>query len=447
MALVFLFPIIMNAQSIGGVQRRAPTRMRLDVLMQAADNMEQRHYDGLELRNNLILKLSSIRLNSMDEPWRRDYINKIKQKIDEKTQNGNYSNAYSYISMLSTDALSDPELLSRHMANELYLEWRKKAEIQYDKTDVSELSSILKDSISIKCDGRPSAEYILKERRNNTELGSFLFSYSLICLLNVNGYKDWLYLVYLSSECGYSEAISLANELQIKKFPNMMDGHNTKLFEIKDDNAIRSKVWTGTGFALKKGYIMSNYHVVEGASKIQVYGLGGDFIKACDATIVGIDKSNDLALLKLSGNLPTNLNNIPYGFRTTIADVGEDVYALGYPLLATMGEEVKLTNGIVSSKTGYDGDVSQYQISVPVQPGNSGGPLIDKNGNIVGVICAKHTGAENVTYAIKTSQVKILIESISDLSLMNTVNTLKGKTLTEQVKKISNYVFIIKCSK
>ena len=112
-----------------------------------------------------------------------------------------------------------------------------------------------------------------------------------------------------------------------------------------------------------------------------------------------------------------------------------------------MGEEIKLTNGIISAKTGFDGDVSQYQISAPVQPGNSGGPLLDYQGNVIGVICAKHQGTENVTYAIKTSQVKSLIESVSDLSILNTTNQISGKTLKDQVKIANKFVYIIKCSK
>ena len=165
------------------------------------------------------------------------------------------------------------------------------------------------------------------------------------------------------------------------------------------------------------------------------------------ATVVGADKTNDLALLKIVGDAPVNFNSIPYGFKSKIADVGEDVYVLGYPLTATMGEEIKLTNGIISAKTGFNGDVSQYQISVPIQPGNSGGPLIDYNGNVLGVVCAKYRDAENASYAVKTSQVRNLIESVSDLSIMNTTNTLKGKNLKDQVKLVNKYVYIIKCCK
>lgn len=214
-----------------------------------------------------------------------------------------------------------------------------------------------------------------------------------------------------------------------------------------DDANTNSEQWSGTGFALNGGYLLTNYHVVKDASSISIYGVNGNFAEGLKATVVGSDKSNDLSLLKISENESAKSDVVPYGFKSTIADVGEDVYVLGYPLTATMGEEVKLTNGIISAKTGFDGAVSQYQISAPIQPGNSGGPLIDYDGNVIGVVCAKHMGTENVSYAIKTSQVKNLIESVSDLKIINSNNTLRGKSLKEQVKEVSKHVYIIKCSK
>jgi len=108
-----------------------------------------------------------------------------------------------------------------------------------------------------------------------------------------------------------------------------------------------------------------------------------------------------------------------------------------------MGEEVKLTNGIVSSKTGYKGDISLYQISAPVQPGNSGGPLFDKNGNLLGVINAKHSYAENAGYAIKVNYLVSLMDLLPITINQPTSNTLNGKSLTEQVKIASNYTYII----
>ena len=108
-----------------------------------------------------------------------------------------------------------------------------------------------------------------------------------------------------------------------------------------------------------------------------------------------------------------------------------------------MGEEVKLTNGIISSKTGYEGDISMYQISAPVQPGNSGGPLFDSQGNVIGIVSAKLTQAENVGYAIKASYLQNLFDIMSTAPKLQTVNTISTKSLSEKVKVLSNFVYII----
>ena len=83
-------------------------------------------------------------------------------------------------------------------------------------------------------------------------------------------------------------------------------------------------------------------------------------------------------LLKIKDNRFNNLQPIPYSFGSGTKDVGTSVFAMGYPKLSYLGEELKVTDGIISSKTGYQGDITTYQISAPIQPGNSGGPLFDK---------------------------------------------------------------------
>lgn len=136
--------------------------------------------------------------------------------------------------------------------------------------------------------------------------------------------------------------------------------------------------WSGSGFALKKGYLVTNFHVIDGASSISIRGVKGDISKSYSATVVGSDKGNDLALLKITDSNFTGFGNIPYSISKSGTEVGEEIFVLGYPLTSTMGDEIKLTTGIVSSKTGFQGDVSLYQISAPIQQGNSGGPLFDK---------------------------------------------------------------------
>ncbi len=225
----------------------------------------------------------------------------------------------------------------------------------------------------------------------------------------------------------------------------------TKIYPLNNssvNSSQSSERWSGSGFALLNGYIITNCHVAEGANNIEIYGIDGDFSKSKKAKIIGKDKGNDLALL-----LVEDLDNldfwksIPYSVKSTMSDVGEDIFALGYPLIGTMGEEVKLTTGVISSRSGFNGDVANYQISAPIQPGNSGGPMFDEDGNIVGIVCAKHEGAENVGYAIKTSYLLNLIESVADIAILPKCKELKGLTMKNQVKLIRDYTFLIKCSK
>lgn len=205
--------------------------------------------------------------------------------------------------------------------------------------------------------------------------------------------------------------------------------------------------WSGTGFALNDGYVVTNYHVIENAKNIEIYGINGDFSNEYNINVVGVDKQNDLALLKINDENVLRHNNPPFYYNPSIVEVGESVYVLGYPLTQTMGEEIKLTTGVVSSKSGFEGDITTYQISVPIQPGNSGGPMFDMKGNLVGIVCAKHLGAENANYAIKTAYLTNLVESVCSNSILPKSTELSGLELKDQVKNLKNFVYIIKCSK
>ena len=198
---------------------------------------------------------------------------------------------------------------------------------------------------------------------------------------------------------------------------------------------------SGTGFLISNdGYIATCYHVIENSEKITIKGINGNLNRNYNAKVVLTDKSNDLAIIKIDCSLN---NQIPYSIKWKVSDVGEGIFTLGYPLKTTMGEEIKLTNGIISSKSGFRGDKTTYQISAPIQPGNSGGPLFDNNGFLIGITNAKHKGAENVNYAIKTNILKNLIES-SYLSInLPKSNSLINYSLSEKVKKIKNNVLII----
>lgn len=204
--------------------------------------------------------------------------------------------------------------------------------------------------------------------------------------------------------------------------------------------------WTGTGFAINaSGYIATNYHVTNGANHIYVYGVGGDFNKSYSATVIASDQKNDLAIIKIEDSAISIIGAPPYDVLFKTSEVGSDVVAFGYPLTTTMGEELKVTNGIISAKTGFQGDATTYQVSVPVQPGNSGGPLFNSDGDVIGIISSKHRETDNVSYAIKSSYLYSLVMSSNSEIEISDKNTLRGQPLTTQVSAIRNYVFLLKC--
>lgn len=200
---------------------------------------------------------------------------------------------------------------------------------------------------------------------------------------------------------------------------------------------------SGSGFLISpKGYFVTNYHVIEGANEVWVETNLHGKKETLQAKVELVDNNNDLAILKLD-----NLSNLPipcFGFGTKTIDVGTSVFAMGYPLLSVLGDELKITDGIISSKTGYKGNISLYQISAPIQPGNSGGALFDKSGTLVGITNAGIPDAQNVGYAIKTSYLKNLVELLPEEIDLKFSNSISDLSFTEQIKELSKFIVIIK---
>jgi S1-C subfamily serine protease len=229
------------------------------------------------------------------------------------------------------------------------------------------------------------------------------------------------------------------HQIKLTKIFPTIDGQNPW-----DYSSLNLKIKQGTGFAISSnGYIVTNYHVVKDAKYIDVKGVNGDFSKKMTAEVVVSDFRNDIAIIKITDPSFKTLGDIPYSFRNSLADVGEDVFVLGYPMTNSMGQEVKLTNGLISSKTGFLGDVSSYQVSVPIYSGNSGAPLFDKNANVLGIINAKHLNAESASYAIKVNYLNNLLELLPNRLDILSSKTLDGISLTDQTKMVSDFIYII----
>lgn len=195
------------------------------------------------------------------------------------------------------------------------------------------------------------------------------------------------------------------------------------------------------------GYVITNYHVIEGQDLIELMIPQRNPYFAYNAVVVSVDVDADLALLKIEDQRFSRFPSIPYYFRDTNAEVGEDVFALGYPLTSSMGYDIKLGDGLISSKSGYKGDPHTHQISVAVHAGNSGGPLFDSQGNLVGIVKARHSNAENASYSIKNYNIRNLLEKANVNISLPKNKSLQGKKRTSQVKDLESFVFFVRAFK
>jgi S1-C subfamily serine protease len=175
---------------------------------------------------------------------------------------------------------------------------------------------------------------------------------------------------------------------------------------------------SGTGFFITDdGFLVTNNHVVKNAARIYIVTGAGRM----PASVVKADAQHDLALLKVEGSFEP-LPVIPSG----TVSLGATVATVGYPNVQLQGQSPKLAKGEVAALAGTHDDPRYFQISVPVQPGNSGGALVDERGNVVGIVSAKldanaallTSGAlpENVNYAVKSSYLLTFLNSVPELA-------------------------------
>ena len=201
---------------------------------------------------------------------------------------------------------------------------------------------------------------------------------------------------------------------------------------------------SGSGFAVSRdGHVITNHHVINGCRSVKIHHKG----RTIPATVVTFDPGNDLALLK--GNFrPSTV--LP--LTTSKPEMLQDVYVAGYPFGKKISTTVKVTKGIISSLTGIGNNFSNIQIDAALQPGNSGGPILNDRGNVVGVAVAKldirkvlkNFGVipEDTNFGIKTSVVRNILES-SDVSLPGPNKASISKS--ELWKMISDGTYYLSC--
>ena len=201
---------------------------------------------------------------------------------------------------------------------------------------------------------------------------------------------------------------------------------------------------SGTGFAVSyDGHVITNNHVIEGCQKIKVHYKG----RTIPANVVAFDPRNDLALLKGDFRPSTVLS-----LSNKRPELLQDIYVAGFPFGRRISSTIKVTKGIISSLTGVGNNFSNLQIDAALQPGNSGGPILDNKGNVVGVAVAKldikkileNYGVipENTNFGIKSSVVRSILES-SNVSSPN--HNKKPISKSDLGKRISDGTFHLSC--
>jgi len=204
--------------------------------------------------------------------------------------------------------------------------------------------------------------------------------------------------------------------------------------------------YQGTGFAISSnGYIVTGYHVIRNADSVYVQNAEG---KSFRAKIIYTEPQTDIAILEITDTSFVNLSPLPYDIKKTDGDIGENLFTLGYPR-----DVMVLGAGYLTASTGINSDNTSdsttYQVSIPVNHGNSGGPLFDNKGNLIGIINARETHVEGAHFAVKSSFLLKAIQDIPSDSLkktlnINSKNVLAGLNRVDQIKKLQNYVFMVK---
>ncbi|MDO8303171.1 MAG: Rcs stress response system protein RcsF [Sedimentisphaerales bacterium] len=195
---------------------------------------------------------------------------------------------------------------------------------------------------------------------------------------------------------------------------------------------------SGTAFFVDKaGYLVTAHHVIERAKRIQIKTVSGMLA----AKVLFGDAATDIAILKVEGNDFEALSLAA----SSVVKTGDKICTIGYPNIQMQGQEAKYTEGVISSLSGPGNNPRYFQISTAVQPGNSGGPLVNDAGQVVGVVTARlsdaaaieETGAipQNVNYAVKSAFVMPFIENIPQIKQAAKAAYKDRAEIIEQMKK------------
>lgn len=204
----------------------------------------------------------------------------------------------------------------------------------------------------------------------------------------------------------------------------------------------------GTGFLIDgKGYLITNAHVVKNATVVDVQNTLGEY----HARIIQLDPQADLALLKIEDTTYHPFNGLPYGISKTGGELGEELFTLGYPR-----PEIVYNKGYMSAETGFQGDTTAFQLTIAANPGNSGTPVLNNDGEVIGIVTSSQQNAQGMVFAVRSKNIFRAVDSMKEDSSLQKVDSnlvhlripltssIKGVDRRQQIKRIQDYIFIVK---
>lgn len=227
---------------------------------------------------------------------------------------------------------------------------------------------------------------------------------------------------------------------QLKKTQDIQYSKIKEVTKMPEGAVVKSG---GSAFLIDgKGYLVTNAHVLKGSSAIVANSDGQEF----KTVIAYVDHAKDLAVLKITDSDFKPVRKLPYDLKSSKINIGAEVFTLGYPR-----NDIIYNTGYLSGLSGFDGDTSTVQISLLANPGNSGGPLFNKYGDIVGILSTRETNAQGVTFAIKSNEIYQMLKNWRDVdtSALSKVGAsekanLRGVNREDQIKKLEDYVYLVK---
>ncbi len=312
-----------------------------------------------------------------------------------------------------------------------FSEWKKfRSSLNEVHTNLAEQGKIN----SSKLAGKAKVVYLWKRYRRVAAIAAVIAGVTTLGITAI--------VNTVSPKADNKKLTQLSRDMQeIKKKQNVQSNEVNNLKNKITISSIPFKAG-GSGFLIDgKGYLVTNAHIIRNSKNIVVINSKGDQFKAIVAKII---PEKDIAILKIDDEAFKPIAALPYGIRRLSTDVAEPIYTLGYPR-----NEIVYSEGYLSAKTGFNGDTLSCQLGIAANRGNSGGPVFNHDGEVIGVISTKEIESEGVAFAIQS---KFIFDAIDDLKKdsayralkLSTKSSVRGLDKKQQVKKIQDFVFMVK---